>query len=177
MRMSVCCRRKGIRERRLRRVSGLERVLHAATSTVGVERRASKEAEHGPRSYPRRVGEQSLESMFASARTVWRRFADQERREWSFETMVIELAKQVGDLARVVLSRERYYLSDRDQLPGYDGSLAAVGNELADILYCVIGIADHYGIDLPAAHERARAEDLRHLQALRANEEQTSGGG
>jgi hypothetical protein len=104
--------------------------------------------------------------MVENARSVWRGFAARERRQWSVETMLVELAKQVGDLSRQVLTAEKYYLSDRDRKCGYQGTPEAIGNELADILYCLIGIADHYEINLAAAYQAARADELRDLDAI-----------
>lgn len=69
---------------------------------------------------------------------------------------MIELTKQVGDLAKRIIVREQYSLADRDvradsQLPKTDMS-----DELADILDRLICIADYYGVDLEVAHIEAR---------------------
>ena len=75
----------------------------------------------------------------------------------------MELAKQVGDLARAVLTTENYYLADRDDDPSYGGGTSRIANELADILYCVIRLADHYEVDLEEAHLSARSAEWNHL--------------
>lgn len=85
-----------------------------------------------------------------------------ERRPWTIETTTIELMKQVGDLARRIMTQEQYYLPDRDQRPEYLTSEDDIGDELADILYCLIRIAEHYHIDLEVAHLRARRAELRY---------------
>jgi len=69
------------------------------------------------------------------------------------------LAKQVGDLAKAILTTEGYYLGDRDGQPGYRAGTDRVANELADILYCLMRVADHYQIDLAEAHVRARTAE------------------
>jgi NTP pyrophosphatase (non-canonical NTP hydrolase) len=84
------------------------------------------------------------------------------RRPWTIEATTIELTKQVGDLARRIMVQERYYLADRDERPDYQTSTDDIGDELADILYCLIRIAEHYHIDLEAAHIRARRAELRY---------------
>lgn len=76
---------------------------------------------------------------------------------------MIELMKQVGDLARRVMVRERYYLPDRDHRAEYETSVEDIGDELADILYCLIRVADHYDIDLEQAHLDARRKELEYL--------------
>jgi hypothetical protein len=86
-------------------------------------------------------------------RRVVAAFDAAERRPWSVEVVVMELAKQVGDLARRVLVAERYYLPDRDQRAEYTADAQDIGDELADILYCLIRI------DLEEAHLRARRSD------------------
>jgi len=87
-------------------------------------------------------------------------FRKVESRPWTIETTLIELSKQVGDLAKRVLTYERYYLPDRDAHPAYRTTLDNVANELADILYCLIRVAIYYEIDLEAAHVKARQDEL-----------------
>lgn len=101
--------------------------------------------------------------LVAINRTVAAAFDQAERRPWSIEVIVLELAKQVGDLSRRVLSAEGYYLADRDRRTEYAGQVDDIGDELADILYCLIRIGDHYAVDLEAAHLQARRDELRYL--------------
>jgi NTP pyrophosphatase (non-canonical NTP hydrolase) len=96
-------------------------------------------------------------------RQVAAAFDARERRPWSLETVMIELAKQVGDLARALLTTEGYYLEDRDSNPGYQAGSDRVANELADILYCVMRVADHYQVDLAEAHVRARTAEWHYV--------------
>lgn len=94
------------------------------------------------------------------SRRVASEFDRAERRQWGVETLMIELAKQAGDLARQVMVVERYYLADRDSDPAYSGD---IGDELADILHALFRIADHYNIDLEEAHVTARRRELSYL--------------
>src|SRR5262245_16042644 len=84
------------------------------------------------------------------------------RRPWTIETTTIELMKQVGDLARRIMTQERYYLPDRDRRADYRTSADDIGDELADMLYCLTRIAEHDQIDLEAAHIRARRAEMRY---------------
>jgi NTP pyrophosphatase (non-canonical NTP hydrolase) len=104
----------------------------------------------------------TFHDLIEMARKVIAAFDRVERRPWTIEATTIELAKQVGDLARRIMVRERYYLPDRDQRPDYQTSIDGIGDELADILYCLIRIAEHYQIDLEAAHIRARRAEMRY---------------
>jgi NTP pyrophosphatase (non-canonical NTP hydrolase) len=96
-------------------------------------------------------------------RQVVAAFDQREQRPWGVETTMIELSKQVGDLAAAVLTLERYYLPDRESDPRYRTDRSRIANELADILYCLMRIADHYEIDLEAAHLEARAAEWHYL--------------
>lgn len=103
------------------------------------------------------------QDMLALTRRVIAAFDRVEQRPWSVETDVVELAKQVGDLARHVMMAERYYLPDRSPDPRYGADRDVIGDELADILYCLIRIADRYEIDLAQAHLKARRAELSYL--------------
>jgi NTP pyrophosphatase (non-canonical NTP hydrolase) len=96
-------------------------------------------------------------------RQVAAAFDQREQRAWGVEAILIELSKQVGDLARAVLTAEHYYLPDREANPSYAADGGGIGNELADILYCVMRVADEYGIDLEAAHLDARRAEWQYL--------------
>ncbi|HEV7129245.1 MAG TPA: hypothetical protein VGN32_17565 [Ktedonobacterales bacterium] len=105
----------------------------------------------------------TFEDLVAITRRVIQAFDDAEQRPWTIEASMIEMMKQTGDLARHVMMAERYYLPERPQAPGYATSTEDIGDELADILYCVIRVAEHYHIDLERAHLEARRKELRSL--------------
>jgi len=82
-------------------------------------------------------------------------FKQVEQRPWGIEGNMIELTKQVGELAKNVMVLETYYLADRKSDPNYNkASKDEIGNELSDILFMIIRIANHYHIDLEQAHMR-----------------------
>jgi NTP pyrophosphatase (non-canonical NTP hydrolase) len=106
----------------------------------------------------------TFQDLIEIARTVIRAFEAVEQRPWSIEATLIELMKQTGDLARRVMTAEHYYLPDREHDPAYRTTTDEIGDELADVLYCVIRIAEHYHIDLEQAHLQARRNELRYLK-------------
>lgn len=95
------------------------------------------------------------------AKSVIERFEKIEEKPWGIEGAVIELQKQVGELAKLVMVYEKYYFSNRDEVnKNYEANKEKIADELADILYAIIRIAKHYDIDLLESHIRARkAED------------------
>ena len=105
----------------------------------------------------------TFQDLIEITRRVIRAFEAAEQRPWPIEATLIELMKQTGDLARRVMTAEHYYLPDREQDPAYQTTTEEIGDELADVLYCVIRVAEHYHIDLEQAHLRARRSELRYL--------------
>jgi NTP pyrophosphatase (non-canonical NTP hydrolase) len=92
-----------------------------------------------------------------------KRFEKIEGRPWGAEGAVIELAKQVGDLSALVMTREGYYFNDRDHYKAKysKDNTDAIADELADIVFAITRIAQHYDIDVMAATRKAAAEDER----------------
>ncbi len=105
----------------------------------------------------------TFQDLVEITRRVIRDFDAAEQRSWTIEATMIELMKQVGDLARRIMTAEHYYLLDREHDPAYATDKEGIADELADVLYCVIRVADHYGIDLEQAHLQARRKELRYL--------------
>jgi NTP pyrophosphatase (non-canonical NTP hydrolase) len=110
----------------------------------------------------------TFDELLAMARQVIAGFDERNRRPWSIEAATIELAKQVGDLARHVMMAERYYLPDRDADQRYATTKDEIADELADLLLAIVRIADHYGIDLEQAHVRTREKELEYLRRFDA---------
>ena len=80
-------------------------------------------------------------------------FQKVEQRDWGIEGNMSELMKQVGELGKNVMVLEKYYLAKRMANPNYNkASKSEIGNELSDILFMIIRIANHYDIDLEKAH-------------------------
>jgi NTP pyrophosphatase (non-canonical NTP hydrolase) len=91
------------------------------------------------------------------ALAVGRRYAEVERssygREWSGEDLALGLVGDVGDLVKLVQTKEGVRSTEN-----VDERLA---HELADCLWSVLVLADRYGVDL----ERAFAGTMDELEA------------
>ena len=89
------------------------------------------------------------------------RFNKIEASEWKAQGTMIELIKQVGELAKQVMLKEKYYaFSDND--PDIDERL---GNEMADVIAQVIRLADYYKIDLEDSFMKARQDEDNYLKS------------
>ncbi len=92
---------------------------------------------------------------------VVRRFSKIELQEWKAEGAMIELSKQVGELAKQVMLKEKYYAFEGEE-SDIDQRLA---NEMADVIAQVIRLADYYKIDLERAFIEAREDEDRYLKS------------
>ena len=99
--------------------------------------------------------------MQAMYRTTVNRFKTIENREWKAEGAMIELSKQVGELAKQVMLKERYYAFTEDEA-AVDERL---GNEMADVMAQIMRLAEHYDIDLERAFIDARKDEDAYLKS------------
>ena len=88
-------------------------------------------------------------------RKIVKRFEKIERKPWCAESAMIELSKQVGELAKCIMIQEDYYFFSG----AGEENKKKLANELADIFGQIIRIADHYQLDLLKAHIDARQEE------------------
>jgi NTP pyrophosphatase (non-canonical NTP hydrolase) len=93
---------------------------------------------------------------------VIKEFEKVEKRKWGIEGSMIELSKQVGDLAKNVMMYEGYYMAGRDKLSNYQTSKEKIADELSDLLFMIIRIAEHYKIDLKKEHLKQLEIALKH---------------
>ena len=92
---------------------------------------------------------------------VVHRFNKIELNEWKSQGAMIELTKQVGELAKQVMLKEKYYAFTDDE-----GEIdERLGNEMADVIAQVIRMADYYDIDLEAAFIKAREDEDNYLKS------------
>ena len=94
-------------------------------------------------------------------REVVKRFSKIELQEWKAEGAMIELSKQVGELAKQVMIKEKYYALEGEVQDVEE----RLGNEMADVIAQVMRLADYYGIDLEQAFVAAREDEDRYLQS------------
>lgn len=95
----------------------------------------------------------SFEEIVEKTRSVIKRFEKIEGKPWGIDGAMIELTKQLGQLSALVMMQEQYYPTDRDQThPQYRVSKEKIADELSDLLFMTIRIADIYDINLEAAH-------------------------
>lgn len=92
---------------------------------------------------------------------VVKRFNKIELQDWKAEGAMIELSKQVGELAKQVMIKEKYYALT-EEVPDVDERL---GNEMADVIAQVMRLADYYNIDLEKAFIQAREDEKKYLQS------------
>lgn len=92
----------------------------------------------------------SFQEVVEDTRSLIREFEKRERKEWGIEGAMIELMKQVGELSKCIMMMEKYYGKERDLEPKYMTVKDNIGDELYDIFFMTVRIADHYGIDLEA---------------------------
>jgi len=89
------------------------------------------------------------------------RFNKIELQDWKAEGAMIELSKQVGELAKQVMIKEKYYaltgeVTDVDE---------RLGNEMADVIAQVMRLASYYDIDLEKAFIEAREDEDKYLKS------------
>lgn len=93
---------------------------------------------------------------------VIREFEKVEKKKWGVEGAMMELSNQVGELSKNVMMFEGYYMAGRDSLPEYQTSKDKIADELSDILFMVIRIAEHYDINLEKEHLKQLDIALKH---------------
>lgn len=99
-----------------------------------------------------------MEDMY---KDITKRFSKIELQEWKAEGAMIELTKQVGELAKQVMIKERYYALEGEVLDTDE----RLGNEMADVIAQIIRLAAFYKIDLEKAFIKAREDEDRYLKS------------
>ena len=94
----------------------------------------------------------TFKKIIEETREITKEFEKREKRKWIPETMVTELAKQLGEVSKQIMMLEGNYLPRRDTDPRYAHSKEQLADELSDIFANILRIADHYQIDLEEAH-------------------------
>ena len=87
---------------------------------------------------------------------IVQRFNKIELQPWKAEGAMIELSKQVGELAKQVMIKEKYYALT-DEVTDVD--------EMADVIAQVMRLAFYYDIDLEKAFIEARKDEDNYLKS------------
>jgi NTP pyrophosphatase (non-canonical NTP hydrolase) len=88
-----------------------------------------------------------ISEMIEKARELISLFEKVEPRVWGVEAMAVELSEEVGSLADSIMVTEGYR-------PGREGRQIDLEDEIADVIFMLIRIADYYDIDLEQACTR-----------------------
>jgi NTP pyrophosphatase (non-canonical NTP hydrolase) len=97
----------------------------------------------------------TVDELSVRAMEIRKQFAELEKsrwgREWKVEDIALGLAGDVGDLVKLIQSKEGL----RPPLEDIDARLA---HELADCMWCLFVIANKYGLNLERAFMGTMAE-------------------
>ena len=111
------------------------------------------------------MSEQTLGDAINETRKSIERFKKIEGKPWGVEGAVIELVKQVGELSSLVVNKEGYYYNGREKENSkYNSTKENIADELADIMFAVVRIADYYAIDLVATNAATRLDEDKFLK-------------
>ena len=107
--------------------------------------------------------EMSIAEMIKKTSDIIELFKQIEPRVWGVEAMAVELSAEVGTLTDTIMIQEGY----RKLRPGTSIDLE---DDIADILFMLIRIANHYGIDLEKAYRTVLVETRQKLEARLADQ-------
>jgi uncharacterized protein YabN with tetrapyrrole methylase and pyrophosphatase domain len=108
----------------------------------------------------------SADELISQIKSSIARFEKIEGKPWGVEGAVIELAKQVGQLSTLVMNEEDYYFPDREKLDSkYESSKDKIADELQDILFAIVRIADLYDIDIVSSATKTREVEDKFLKS------------
>lgn len=86
-------------------------------------------------------------NLINQTRELQKRFDLLNSREWTIETYIIELMGETGSLADTIMLKENYRPIRAGQKP------VNIADDIVDIIFLLVNIADHYGIDLEEAYK------------------------
>ncbi len=87
----------------------------------------------------------TIQEIVDETRQLKNRLREKENRSWTIETCVMELLAEAGTLADYVVIQEGYRLLRPNQM-------IDLKDAIADVLFVLIMIADHYDISLEEAY-------------------------
>jgi NTP pyrophosphatase (non-canonical NTP hydrolase) len=103
--------------------------------------------------------------LIQQTRELQRRFSLINSRTWTIETYMIELLGETGSLADSIMLKENYRPIRAGQKP------VNLADDIVDIIFILVNIADHYGIDLEESYkEMLRVTDEKLSQREKAKD-------
>ncbi|MBI2285339.1 MazG-like family protein [Candidatus Saccharibacteria bacterium] len=110
------------------------------------------------------MNEKTFAELVSQTKRLIDKFQKIEQRPWGVEGAMIELSKQVGDLSKLVMVQEKYYLKSRENQPEYAATKQKVADELFDIWFCLVRLAEHYGINFEEAIDNTTQKELKNFE-------------
>ena len=114
----------------------------------------------------------TVNDLSVRALAIRKQFVELEKnrwgREWKVEDIALGLAGDVGDLVKLIQSKQGI----RPALEDIDARLA---HELADCMWCLFVIANEYGLDVEKAFMGAMAELEAWIARNRLKDESSQG--
>ena len=105
-----------------------------------------------------------FQTLLERARQIRAQYAELETRRygrsWTREEIALGFAGDVGDLMKLVIAHNGVR-----NIPDAEAKFA---HELADCLWCVMVLADLYGVDLEQAFMRTMDDLEQHIQVAKA---------
>lgn len=102
----------------------------------------------------------SFQEVVNDTRLLIKEFEKREQKKWGIEGAMIELSKQVGDLSRCIMMQEKYYIASRELESKYKTVKENIGDEIYDLFFMIVRIADHYGIDIEEECQKEVAHSM-----------------
>jgi NTP pyrophosphatase (non-canonical NTP hydrolase) len=97
-----------------------------------------------------------VSDMMAMTRETTRLF-DKAVGPWDMSVMVTELVGEVGTLADSIMIKEKHR-------PARNGEEIDLEDDIVDVMFMLIRIADHYNIDVESAYEEMIEKTQRKLK-------------
>lgn len=89
----------------------------------------------------------TFEELIKQTKELDKRFSALNKRKWTIEAYIVELLGETGTLADSIMIKENYR-----QLRAGQEELD-LADDIVDIMFILINIADHYNIDLEKAYK------------------------
>jgi len=90
----------------------------------------------------------SIETLVNETRILQNMFKAFEGKPWTVETFTMELLAETGSLADIIIIKEGYRVPRKNQQE------VDIEDGISDVLFVLIMIADHYGIDIASSYMR-----------------------